>query len=322
MKKIRVGVLRGGIALEHNVSLKSGETVLRNLDKNKFDVFDIIISKERNWFFEGVEIQPESLKAKVDIVFSVLHGKFGEDGQVQKILSDNKILFVGSGIQASIDSFSKIITKEKILKEGVDTPKWMKIKKKPLNFKDETKMIVENFGTECVVKAVNEGSSFGVYVCHNEDEIKDALKKVFEISDNVFVEEYIKGREFTCGVFDGPKGLEALPIVEIIPESSQEFFDFDAKYNGKVKEICPAVIEDEFVKNEIWEISKKVHKILNLKDYSRTDFIFNEKTGRIVVLEVNTLPGMTETSLLPKELREAGYSLKEFLSFVILKRFK
>ncbi len=181
---------------------------------------------------------------------------------------------------------------------------------------DKAKEIFAEFEKQkVVVKASESGSSFGVYICGSANDLISGMKNSFKISDDVLVEEYISGREFTCGTLERTKrNAEPLPIVEII--SQKEFFDFEAKYKDAVEEVCPAVINDANLIKEIQETAVGVHKALRLSDYSRTDFIFNEKKG-LYVLEVNTLPGMTETSLYPQELQANGMKLSEFLDIVI-----
>ena len=316
-KKITVGVLSGGVSLEHEVSLKSGKTIKNNLDSNKYNVADIFVAKSGQWFLDGVLISSKNLKGKIDVIFSVLHGSYGEDGKVQNILEEEEIKFVGSSAKSSRLSFSKIASKRVFKENNIKTPKFLSLNKNEVSdLNERVEKIIAEFGKEkVVVKASESGSSFGVYICNSVDELVSRIKNAFEIGDEVLVEEYISGKEFTCGVLERAKGnIEPLPIVEIIPQ--KEFFDFEAKYENAVKEICPAVISDKNLVNEIQETTVKVHKALGLSDYSRTDFIFNEENG-LYALEVNTLPGMTETSLYPQELRAAGIKLGDFLDIVI-----
>ncbi len=318
-KKIRVGVLSGGVSLEHEVSLNSGKTVKNNLDPGKYEVADIFVSKDGRWFLEGKEIVPQDLKGRVDIVFSVLHGSYGEDGQVQSILEKEGINFVGSATEPSRLSFSKVASKRVFEKSGIKTPRFLSLEKSKIgDLSVGARNVLKKFqGRKVVAKASESGSSFGVFICDSVEELAQALREIFEIGNEALVEEYIKGKEFTCGVLEQKVGqVEPLPIVEIIPQ--KEFFDFEAKYENAVEEICPAIIEDKNLVKEIQETAVKVHKALGLADYSRTDFIFNEEKG-LYVLEVNTLPGMTETSLYPQELRAAGWKLSDFLDTIIRK---
>ena len=305
--------------MEHEVSLNSGKTVKNNLNPGKYEVADIFVAKDGQWFLEGKEITPQDLKSRVDIVFSVLHGSYGEDGQVQSVLEKERINFVGSSAKSSQLSFSKIASKRVFEKSGIKTPRFLSLEKSKIgNLNEEAANIVEKFqGKKVVAKASESGSSFGVFICDSAEELAQALREIFEIGNEALVEEYIEGKEFTCGVLEQKVGqVEPLPIVEIIPQ--KEFFDFEAKYENAVEEICPAVIEDENLAKEIQRTAARVHKVLGLADYSRTDFIFNEEKG-LYVLEVNTLPGMTETSLYPQELRAAGWKLSDFLDTIIRK---
>ena len=317
LQKVRVGVLSGGVSLEHDVSLNSGRTIKNNLDPDKYEIADIFVAKDGRWFLEGEKIIPRDLKGRVDIVFSVLHGSYGEDGQVQGILEKEGINFVGSGAGPSRLSFSKIASKQVFEKSEIKTPRFLSLKKSKIgNLSEEAVNISAKFqGQRVVAKASESGSSFGIFVCNSDEELARALREVFKIGDEALVEEHIEGREFTCGVLEEKAGqVEPLPIVEIIPQ--KEFFDFEAKYENAVEEICPAVIEDEKLSAEIQRTATRVHEVLGLADYSRTDFIFNKNKG-LYVLEVNTLPGMTETSLYPQELQAAGWKLSDFLDVVI-----
>ena len=311
-KKIKVGVLSGGISLEHEVSLNSGKIIRDNLNIDKYKIVNIFISKSGQWFLNKTQISPKELKENVDIIFSVLHGFYGEDGKVQSVLEENGIKFVGSSAKSSQVSFSKIASKQVFEKNNIRTPLFLYLNKdKIYDINKDAKRIFEAFKKQkMVVKASESGSSIGVYVCKSIDELIQGMKNAFKISNNVLVEEYISGREFSCGVLEKTKGnVESLPIVEIIPPKN--FFNFKAKYQMKAKEICPAVIDDKDLIKEIQKTAVKIHKVLGLSDYSRTDFMFNKKKG-LYALEVNTLPGMTETSLYPQELRACGIKLSSF----------
>lgn len=261
------------------------------------------------------------MKEKVDIIFSVLHGSFGEDGKIQKILEKYNIKFVGSSSNSSYNSFSKIISKQVFEENNIKTPAFSYLNKNDvIDFAEEAEKIFAKFNPKVVIKTSESGSSFGVYICGSVNEITRALEGAFEIGDDVLVEEYMAGKEYTCGVIEEKNGeIRALPIVEIIPR--KEFFDFEAKYEGAVDEICPAEIENEDLKKQIHETAVKVHKVLKLSDYSRTDFIFDDKRG-LYVLEVNTLPGMTEISLYPQELKADGIGLSGFLDILLINRLK
>lgn len=324
--KIKVGVLYGGTSLEHGVSLASAETVKNNLDQEKYEIIDVFVDKSGQWFI-GQEGNREilkkhgDLKNQVDVIVSVLHGSFGEDGQVQRILEDIKVKFIGSGSLSSFLSFSKIISKRIFQNNNIPTPDFIALNNYDLlDLEKLSEKIQEQLGNKVVVKTSESGSSFGVYVCNSSGEIKDSVKNAFEIGNEVFIEQCINGKEYTCGVLEDKNGkIRALPIVEIIP--SGEFFDYEAKYENEVQEICPANIEDKVLEKKIKELAIKTHRALGLKGYSRTDFLYNKENG-LFILEVNTLPGMTETSLYPQELKADGVGISKFLDKIITRVIK
>lgn len=324
--KTKVGVLYGGIFLEHEISLASARTIKKNLNKEKYEIIDLFINKSGQWFLSQgksehrEKIKPANLSNYVDIVVSVLHGSFGEDGSVQKILEDADVKFIGSNSLASFVSFSKIISKKVFQKNNIPTPEFITFcNRKSLDYKKASETIREKFGEKAVIKTSESGSSFGVYVCKSSDEFIESLKKAFAVGDEILVEEYIVGQEYTCGVLEAKNDdLDALPIVEIIPK--KEFFDFEAKYNNQVEEICPAIIKDKNLEEKISALAISAHKALGLSNYSRTDFIVRGK--ELFTLETNTLPGMTETSLYPQELKARGISIADFLDKMIKKKLK
>jgi D-alanine-D-alanine ligase len=223
--------------------------------------------------------------------------------------------FPGSGSLASAMSMNKHATKSFLKDSDIKMPHHELIKKE--NFNNSS--VSETFRSvpmPAVVKPADNGSSFGISIVRTPNELAKGLEKAFSFSDLVIVEEYLPGREATCGVIDGFRGEEfyTLPPIEIIHDSN--FFDYDAKYSGKTKEIVPSNFSQS-VKDKIREYSKKVHQVLNLKHYSRSDFIVHPKRG-VYFLEVNTLPGLTSESLFPKSLNAVGATTAQFLDHIIL----
>ena len=324
MGKINVGVLSGGLSLEYDVSKTSAKHVVQHLANDKYEVFDIIIDKKGLFFYNNREITLTTLCSKIDIAILALHGFWGEDGQVQELLDKNNIPYVGSDALSSKNSFSKIITKT-ILKEcGIKTPDYVVLDKNITNYHLEAKHLIKKFPYGCVVKVNNSGSSFGIFVCLNEKEVYGALNKVFNnfsFVDGVFVEKYILGIDYTCGVVEYDGIISVLPIIELIPKKSQKFLDFDAKYSGKVRKICPANIIDIKLVNKIQELAKKVHKALLLSDFSRTDFIYSEE-GELFVLEINSIPCLASTSLFYQELKVAQIEFSYILDKLISKKLQ
>jgi D-alanine-D-alanine ligase len=287
MKKIRVAVLMGGRSCEREVSLSSGAGVLKNLDRDKYEVWGIDIPSELD---KLKEIKP-------DLAFIIMHGKGGEDGEIQGYLETLGIKYTGCGVLASAIGMNKkffrwVMEQNKILvaKEVAEAP--------------------------CVVKPNCGGSSVGVSIVEKNNDLKKAIKLAKKYDSEVLIEEYIKGIEVTCGVWGSSVNsgqVEALPVVEIIPKN--KFFDYESKYSdGGAQEICPARLSDEITK-KIQEIAVRVFKAIDGEGFGRVDMIVRGED--IYVLDINTLPGMTPNSLLPKEAKAAGYSYSHMLDKII-----
>ena len=283
---MKIAVLMGGISSEREISLMSGKAILQGLLNLGYDAFKIDL-KEENYLTALMENE-------FDLAYIALHGEFGEDGRVQSVLDILKKPYTGSGVTASAISMDKDLTKIIVEYFGIKTPK------KYVNIDDVNKYPI-------VIKPSREGSSVGLYICSNLEESKKAIKKLKGI--DLIIEEFIIGEELTAGILNGEK----LGVVKIIPDSGT--YDFDSKYTvGKTIYEVPAKIESKYYE-EAMEIASKVHNILNLKGMSRSDFILS-KDG-LYFLEVNTSPGMTVTSLLPKLGELKGYSFEMILKEMI-----
>jgi D-alanine-D-alanine ligase len=320
MHKIRVGILRGGPSAEYEVSLNTGAGVLKALRESyehKYQPRDIFIDKEGKWHMEGVEITPEDISHRVDIIFNALHGTYGEDGKVQHFFEAHNIRFTGTGSAGSAVGMNKILSKRIFKDHEIKTPFGKHVPSlDALNYTaDISRELFETMIFPCVIKPSASGSSVGVTIVKTPQEVSPALLAAAPHSDAVIIEEFLPGIEATCGVVEGFRGHElyALPPIEIRPHNG--FFDYEGKYMGKSEEIVPATFADS-IKRELEEISKKVHRALHLRHYSRSDFIIHQRRG-IYILEVNTLPGLTEESLLPKSLRAVGSGLPEFADHLI-----
>ncbi|MFA6404572.1 MAG: D-alanine--D-alanine ligase [Candidatus Paceibacterota bacterium] len=318
--KHRIGVLRGGPSNEHEVSLGTGAnilSVLRDGLAHKYEVRDIMIDRSGNWYIDGVQTSLSDACSKIDCAWNALHGTYGEDGKVQHLLEVLHIPFTGSGSIASAIGMNKILSKESFVENEIKTPVWKEINSDEINSKlnDIVKELFESFLLPAVVKPVSSGSSVGVSIVRGYSELPKALLNAASHSRTVMIEEYINGVEATCGVIENFRGEElyALPVIEII--SDTDFFDYDAKYNGKSKEIVPSGFADH-IKDSIHELSKKIHRALGLRHYSRSDFMIHPKRG-VFAIEVNTLPGFTDESLMPKALHAVGSDSKEFVDHVI-----
>ena len=315
MTKTKVAVLRGGPSREYEVSLKTGESVLSSLNPEKYQAVDIFIDRQGVWHVAGIPKDPKKALADIDVVFNALHGEYGEDGKVQKILEDIGIPYTGSGVVPSAIAMNKAMTKKSLADSGIKFAHH-KIVLSEDELAGNPSELFKLIPMPSVVKPLGSGSSVGVTIVRTFKDLPAALAKGFAAGDSVIIEEYIPGREATCGVIEGFRGQDiyALPPVEIVPPP-KSFFDYEAKYGGGSQEICPSNFPDD-VKKEIERLAILVHKTLNLSHYSRSDFIVHPKRG-IYFLEVNTLPGLTKESLLPKAVRAVGSSLPKFLDHVI-----
>ncbi len=314
--KIRVAVLRGGPSSEYEVSLKTGAAALAHIPRERFLPFDVFIDRAGVWHENGLARRPEIILRNTDVVFNALHGEWGEDGGVQELLDAFGARYTGSGRFASRLAMLKAVAKSILEKIGVKTPVWRLVHKEDA-IDSTAALLHRSFPQPSVIKPAALGSSVGVSIVHTIPEIDDALARAFAMSDTVLVEEYIEGVEATVGVVDGFRGQElyALLPIEIVPAQGSSFFDYDAKYGGHSQEICPG----RFAKKEsaeLQEVASRVHQTLGLRHYSRSDFILHPRRG-IYFLEVNTLPGLTPESLLPKSLAAVGSSLSEFLAHVL-----
>ncbi len=320
MLKTKVGVLRGGPSNEYDVSLATGANVLKALREklsDKYAAYDVLIDKKGQWHVDGVAMKPEMAIKHFDVAFLALHGAYGEDGKVQQFLESHSKPFTGSGSLASAVGFNKVLTKKVFSNHGISTP----VDKIILatNIRNDVQKaaseLFRSFSLPIVVKPATSGSSVGITLVQDMGTLPQALIEAAEHSDEVLVEEFIKGVEATVGIVEGFRNEEyySLPAVEI--RSGNDFFDFEAKYKGKSQEIVPATFSQK-IKNEIADLAKRVHKAVGLRHYSRTDFIIHPKRG-VYVLEVNTLPGLTNESLVPKSLRAVGSDTHELIDHLI-----
>lgn len=315
MHRIRVGVLRGGPSNEYEVSLKTGATILNNLPAEKYAPKEIFIDKNGIWHVEGRPVQPSQALTHVDVVINALHGHYGEDGKVQHVLESHGTPFTGSGSFASAIGMNKHMTKDVYKRYNLKTPQSRTIVLGE-NISDKIREVFNSFPPPLVVKPVSSGSSVGVSIIKTVRELEPALDLAFKYSDTVLIEEFIQGKEATCGVIEDFRDqvYYALPAIEIRPHSGK-FFDYEAKYEGKSEEIVPGNFT-EAEKRELERLAIEAHKALGLRHYSRSDFIIHPRRG-IFILETNTLPGLTEESLLPKALHAVGAKLSHFLDHIV-----
>ncbi len=337
-RKINVTVLMGGKTPEHEISLISGREVARNLDKKKYNVFPVVISRDGNhWRLTGVknllslpdplklqgtgkdlvmreakEIQGANEVAKrgADVVFIAMHGPYGEDGTVQGMLELAGLKYTGPGVLASALGMDKIMFRKVMISESIPIPKFMVFKKG-----DKLANIAKILGRfPYFVKPYNQGSSVGASIVRNEKELKKSLLLAFKYSDIAIIDEYLKGLEVTCAVIGNEKSL-ALPVIEIHPLKG-EFFDYESKYTESgSEEIVPARISKSLTK-KVQDLAVRVYNAIGARGFSRVDFILKDNKEP-VVLEINTIPGLTPMSLVPKAAKAAGISYSDFLNRII-----
>lgn len=281
----RIGVLAGGPSNEREISLRSGRAVHDALLAEGFDSLFLDVKNDID------EIIRNSC---IDVAFIALHGRFGEDGTVQKMLEDAGIPYTGSGVEASAAALDKAISKEIFIKSLIPVPKHMVLIKGGSHTYDCDKL-----GTPIVVKPHLEGSSIGLSIVRDKSSLRDAVDKAFEYGDKVILEEYINGRELTVGILND----EALPVIEIVPKD--KVYDYNAKYKDcATKYLVPAPISED-LSGKARELGLLAHRTLGCRSFSRVDMMMSP-SGDIFVLEVNTIPGMTERSLLPKAAEANG----------------
>lgn len=322
-RKLKVGVMRGGPSSEYEVSLKTGKNVLSAL-RDRHQVHDILIDKNGAWHIDGLARNPERIFPHVDVMFNALHGQYGEDGRVQQILDSHGIPYTGSKSLPSAIGMNKILSKKFFEGAGILTPRHLEVKSRDLESKEMTKIWDEFGDRPMIVKPTSAGSSIGVSLVRKSADdggqnLKEAIEKALEHSASALLEEFIEGREATCGVVQGSFGNDvyALHPVEIKNLSeNKDVWDYESKYSDALHElICPG----NFTAKEeraIQDGAMLAHKALGLRHYSRSDFIVSDRG--VYILEVNTLPGMTAASLFPKALSVAEVSLSDFLDHILL----
>ena len=344
MEKLKIGVIFGGTSTEHDVSVVSGTSVIKNLDKNKYEIYPIYISETGEWYeykFEGkiykigekikgiskIKNICEYLK-NLNKVFPVLHGIGGEDGSIQGLLELLKIPYVGSKILSSSLCMDKAYAKIIFEKANIMQAKYIYIKKtgndyifvnedfteEITNLKEIVKKINKKIEFPIFVKPSNSGSSVGINKVNNTDELIEAIEYASSFDSKILVEENIIGREIECAVL-GNEDVHASILGEII--AADKFYSFDAKYkNNESKTIMPALIDKE-LSEKIRKIAIKAYKAADCKGLSRVDFFVDEKNEKIYLNEINTLPGFTEISMYPKLWEKTGILYTELLDKLI-----
>lgn len=315
MKKI--AIIYGGPSSEHEVSINSAKNIFKNINKKKYTVLDIYIDKKGIFNFkENGKVIKKFLEKdfivflkseKVYKVFPILHGRYGEDGKFQKVLEKARINFVGSSSKSSSLAIDKDKSNKIFSKNNILIPKSKIISQNNFN---------HSLNYPIIVKPIDEGSSFGLFKIENEKEFINKKDKIFSKYKKMLAQEFLSGREFTCGVLEIKNKIKSLTPSEIVLTKTK-IFNYKAKYiKGKVEEITPAKI-DKKLENKIKSLAKKCHRALLCRNISRTDIILNKRDNNLYVLETNTLPGMTETSFIPEEAKAVGISIEKLIDILI-----
>jgi D-alanine-D-alanine ligase len=294
-----IGVLRGGPSSEYDVSLLTGASMLGALNQEKYEPRDIFVDRQGAWHVHGVVVTPERALRGVDVALNAMHGEFGEDGQVQRILQMLGVPYTGSDAAALALAFNKQLTREAVARLGVKIAHGVVLDNQKITDFDRTAFnLFRSMPHPVMVKPVVGGSSVGVSLADSYHNLQTALERAFEVSPQALVEEYIKGREATVGVIDNFRGekLYALMPVEVIPERVPGNFSREEK-------------------NHLMTIARLVHQGLGLEHYSRSDFIVSRRG--IYFVEVNPLPGLAQESIMPKALQAVGAKLSDFLDHII-----
>jgi D-alanine-D-alanine ligase len=313
----RVAVLRGGPSTEYDVSLQTGSEVLKALRELDYVSKDIVITKSGEWLESGIVRAPEKALDAVDVVFIALHGQYGEDGQLQRLLQRLNIPFTGSNAFASAVAYNKELAKHTLREHGISMAKHRRIVKDDISdVAAEVDAIIAELGTELFIKPIAGGSSIGARYIPHAEALRVTLDEMLPESDTLMVEEFIRGREATVGVLEKFRNedLYVLPAIEIVPPGGQPFFSYEVKYNGTTQEICPGRFSYH-EKSKLSDTAAKIHKLLNCDHYSRTDFIIRD--GEVYFIETNTLPGLTAESLFPKAAAAVGLDFKQLVKHLV-----
>ena len=303
MKRLKLALLYGGSSSEREVSISGWKVVRAHFDPDRYLLFDFDLKTDLTSL--------ASKASELDAAFICVHGRGGEDGTLQGFLEQLGLPYQGSGVLAGALAMNKKISKALFRQAGLDVPEDMVINRRlPVDIA----LVESRIGFPLMVKPVREGSSIGMSLVRSPSALQGAIETAFEYDDEVLVEEYLQGVEITGAVL-GNNRLKALPLVEIIPGTDHEFFDLHAKYTpGATEEICPARLNEE-LSARAREIALAAHRALDCRGYSRVDmFVVGD---RIKVLEVNTIPGMTQTSLFPQAAKASGLEFSRLLDTLV-----
>ena len=314
-----IAIVMGGYSSEAEISLKSGEVVYNSLDTNKYALYKVYILKDR-WFVrlgsqeykinkDDFSFEKKGIRVKFDCVFNAIHGNPGENGVLIAYFNLLGIKHTSAPFYQMSLTFNKRDTLSVVKEYGIQTANSYY-----MHQRDEinTVKIIEKVGLPCFVKPNRSGSSFGISKVYKEENLEDAIMKACKEDEEILIESFLDGKEVSVGIIEYQGKIEVLPITEIVSEN--DFFDYEAKYKGKSQEITPARISD-VEKKKVINTARKVYRVLNMSGFSRSEFILVD--GEPYFLEINTVPGMTEESLLPQQAKEASISLTDLFDNAI-----
>ena len=325
--KRTIAIVCGGNSSEYGVSLRSAQGLYSFFDKEKYNVY-IVVIKGRQWLVElhdgtttpidrnDFSFHENGRLVVFDYAYITIHGTPGENGILQGYFELIHLPYSTSGVLVEALTFDKFVLNQYLRSYGVSVAESLLIRKgyEELVSDDE---IEERIGMPCFVKPAADGSSFGVSKVKNKDQLAPAIRKAMMESPEVMVESFLEGTEITQGIYKTKEKTVLLPITEVV--TSNEFFDYDAKYNGQVDEITPARIPEE-VAERVGKVTSHIYDILHCNGIIRIDYIIS-KEGKISMLEVNTTPGMTATSFIPQQVRAAGLDIKDVLTDIVENQF-
>ena len=328
MKK-NIALVTGGFSGEAVISYKSAATIANNLDPEHFNVYKIDINAS-GWFYEHsdgrkIEVDKNDFslpidkdKIRFDAVFIGIHGTPGEDGKLQGYFDTLKIPYTSCDAATSAITFNKRFTVAVAKMAGIAVANSIHLYR---NMPVSASLVADQLKLPLFVKPNNGGSSIGMSKVEKSEDLEAAIEKAFKEDNQVLVEEMIQGREFTVGVFRTKGNIIVLPLTEVKAHDDKMFFDFEAKYQGKSIETTPAEVE-ETKADKIRDAARKIYSVFNCRGVVRMDFIFNEATGQPYMLEINTIPGQTDASIVPQQVRAMGWSLKEFYTKLVEEAFE
>ena len=307
---MRIAVLKGGRSLERQVSLRSGARVQDALERLGHEVTPIDV---------GADLVDRLTAAQPEIAFIALHGRDGEDGTVQELLEAMGIPYTGSGVSACIRAADKVLAKHAMRDSGIPTPDFYAFSEtafKALGAAQALPAIEHRLRFPIVVKPAAQGSALGIKFAATPDDVPQALVAAFSYDRKVLLERHVDGRDLAVSVLDGPEGPRALPVVEAVPVQ-EPFYDFEARYEiGRTRFVCPAEL-DTGAGERAAEIALEVYSLLGCAGFARVDLMLESTTSELFVLELNPIPGLTETSLLPQAADAAGIGFDELIGRIL-----